>query len=92
LDSALSILDLYETGFPEVTDGHDPTCEAEGFSNRFQFFIGEGAKGFMKISGGMGYPEIVRVGIDPVFSQDLQLFDPLLDQFTRFIHFFCSEW
>jgi hypothetical protein len=84
-------LDLDKTGFPEVTDGDDPTRQAEDFSNRFHFLIGEGIEGFMKLSGGMRHPEIVRVRIDPVPSQGIQFFDPLLNQLTRFIHFFCSE-
>jgi hypothetical protein len=45
----------------------------------------------MKLSGGMRHPEIVRVRIDPVLSQGIQFFDPLLDQLTRFIHFFRPE-
>jgi hypothetical protein len=91
LDSSLSILNLNKTGLAKVTDRHDPTRKEEGFPNRFQFLIREGPECLMKISGGVGHLEIIRVGIDPVLSKGLQFFDPLLDQFTRFIHLFCSE-
>jgi hypothetical protein len=91
LDSSFSILNLDKTGFAKVTDRHDPTPQAEGFFNRFQFFVREGAESLMKIFRGMGHPEIVWVGIDPILSQGLQFFDPLLDQFTRFVHLLCPE-
>src|SRR5512139_2355708 len=68
LNSSLPILDLDETGFAEVSDRHDPTCQGEGFLNQFQFFVREGTEGLVKVSGGVGCPEIVGVGIDPILS------------------------
>ncbi len=86
LDPSLSILEMDELGLPKIPAGDDPPGETERFLMGLQFFIRHGPEGPVEILGGMGDPEIVRIGIDALLSQFLEFPDPLLHQFADFFH------
>ena len=39
LDSPCSVFDMNETGLPEITEGHDPARQGEGFSRFLEAFM-----------------------------------------------------
>ena len=86
LDPPCPVFDMDEAGLPEITEGHDPACQGEGFSRLLEAFMVHLPESLDHLGNGQVAPVTCRIKGDAHLFERIHFFLSFFKKRAWFFH------